>query len=461
MVKYIFSSEKMLISLIKYDNIYGMKRKVFEKLYKWKNSENRKPLLLNGARQVGKTWIMQNFGKEAFGKVVYINFENDRNYAKIFGDNISPDKIIENIEIILKEKINIDNTLIIFDEVQECERCLEAMKYFCEDDKNYYIMLAGSLLGVSIHSGISFPVGKVEEINIYPMTFLEFLMTQNEMLAEKIEKIINANDENDNESIEDVKAFHIDLYNYIKLYYIIGGMPEVIDEYNKTKDFIEVRNIQKRIIEQYEKDMSKHIDTSSLQKARMIYNAIPLQLAKENKKFFFGQIKKGARMKDFENAIEWLCDCGIIRKVYKVNDVKIPLKAYIDFSAFKLYVSDIGLLTVMSDIDSKVLLESNELFVEYKGALIEQFVAQELISNTKYLLYYYSSEKNTYEVDFLIQKEDSIIPIEVKAEENLKSKSLKYFVEKFSSKRAIKTSLKEYKKNEVIENVPLYLITMI
>ena len=371
----------------------NMKRYAMDKLVYWKNKRNRKPLILKGARQVGKTWLMKEFGKKCFKNTAYINFDSDVRMRRIFEDDYDIQRIIRMINIETGERIIPEETLIIFDEVQEAPKAISSLKYFCENAPEYAVVSAGSLLGVAIHEGVSFPVGKVESLNMYPMSFREFLTAMGE---EALADIIEEKD------YQALNTFSDKYINWLKLYYFVGGMPEAVNDYAECGDVTSVRDIQKQILELYENDFSKHTPNDELARIRMVWNSIPLQLAKENKKFFFGQIRKGARAKDFELAIEWLQDCGLAGKVYRVEKPGIPLKAYTDFSAFKIYLLDVGLLGAMSDLDARSILEKNELFTEFKGALTEQYVYQQIISETEYTPYYFSASSHT-EIDFLIQ----------------------------------------------------------
>lgn len=426
-----------------------MKRYAMDKLVYWKNKRNRKPLILKGARQVGKTWLMKEFGKKCFKNTAYINFDSDVRMRRIFEEDYDIQRIIRMINIETGERIIPEETLIIFDEVQEAPRAISSLKYFCENAPEYAVVSAGSLLGVAIHEGVSFPVGKVESLNMYPMSFREFLTAMGE---EALADIIEEKD------YQALNTFSDKYINWLKLYYFVGGMPEAVNDYAECGDVTSVRDIQKQILELYENDFSKHTPNDELARIRMVWNSIPLQLAKENKKFFFGQIRKGARAKNFELAIEWLQDCGLAGKVYRVEKPGIPLKAYTDFSAFKIYLLDVGLLGAMSDLDARSILEKNELFTEFKGALTEQYVYQQIISETEYTPYYFSAPSHT-EIDFLIQKEGQVIPLEVKAEENVKAKSLKAYFNKYNPPYAVRTSMMDYRKEEWMVNIPLYAIS--
>ena len=337
-----------------------MKRTAMQQLIEWKKRPNRKPLVIKGARQVGKTWLMKEFGKQYFEKTAYITFYNNQRMARVFDEDYDIERILMNINIETKQEVTPEDTLIILDEIQEAPKALEALKYFCENAPQYAVIAAGSLLGVAIHRGVSFPVGKVDTMELYPLNYREFLEAMGEgQLAGLLEK-------KDYALISDFRNQYI---FWLKNYYYVGGMPEVAAFFAEHKDYTEVRRLQKSILEQYEDDFGKHSENANLARIRMVWNSIPMQLAKENKKFFFGQIKKGARMKDFEIAIEWLLDCGLITKVYKVSSPSVPLKAYIDFSAFKLFFLDVGLLGAMSDLDMESILEGNEIFRELNGAL--------------------------------------------------------------------------------------------
>lgn len=425
-----------------------MHRLAIRELAKWKTKRNRKPLILKGARQVGKTWLMREFGKKYFSQVAYVNFDNNDKMRAVFEEDYDIDRILMAINIETKVPIIPEKTLIIFDEIQEAPKAISALKYFCEEAPEYAVVAAGSLLGVAIHEGVSFPVGKVDILTLEPLNFREFLMAVGEtQLAELLEK----------KEYKLIAAFRSKYIDWLKKYYYIGGMPEVVVEFLETKDFSVVRQLQKNILDLYESDFSKHTGESILPRIRMVWNAIPMQLAKENKKFFFGKIKEGARAKDFEIAIEWLLDCGLIKKVYRVTKPGMPLKAYIDLPAFKIYLLDVGLLGAMSDLDAESILEGNEVFKEFKGALTEQYVLQQLVSDTVYCPYYYSESAHN-EIDFIVQKGKNIVPIEVKAEENLRAKSLRVYCGKYNPEYAVRTSMSDYREEEWMVNIPLYAV---
>ena len=424
-----------------------MNRLLFENLKDWKYSKIRKPLIIQGARQVGKTWIMKEFGKRAFEQTIYLNFESSSRLRESFAIDFNIERIISVIEIETNQKINPETTLLIFDEIQEVEKGLTALKYFQENAPQNYIIAAGSLLGISLQKNNSFPVGKVDFLKLYPMSFLEFLENLNEkQLLEQLNL----------KNWEVISLFHEKLVDLLRLYYFIGGMPEVVSNYIENKDLEIVRTIQQKIIIGYENDFAKHAPNEIVPKIRLVWNSIISQLAKENRKFVYGQIKKGARAKDFETAINWLVDAGLVLKVNRIEKPTLPLNAYSDYDAFKLYLIDIGLLNAIGNLDKKILLEKNLILTEYKGALTEQFVCQQLKIKTE--LYYWIATNATAEIDFLIQNTNEIIPIEVKAEENLKSKSLKVFVDKYDNKNAIRLSMNKFRKENWLTNFPLYAV---
>ncbi len=422
-----------------------MKRTLYNALISWKNAPNRKPLIVQGARQVGKTWLMKEFGKNEFEQVVYLNFESSERLKSIFAPDFDIKRIISIIEIEVNHKIQSDKTLLIFDEIQEAEKGLTALKYFCEQAPEYYIIAAGSLLGVSLQKNNSFPVGKVDFLRMYPMSFFEFLenIGQN-LLKEHLEA----------KNWQIIEAFHEKLVAFLRLYYFIGGMPEAVENYILYEDLNTVRSIQDKILLGYENDFAKYAPIEIVPKIRLVWQTLISQLAKENRKFTYGQVKKGSRAKDFETAINWLTDAGLVLKVPYVEKPTMPLNAYANMDSFKLFLLDIGLLNAIAKIDQKILLEKNNILTEFKGALTEQFVAQQLKINHD--IYYWAAPNATAEVDFLIQFQNDIIPIEVKAEENLKSKSLKVFVEKYKPNTAIRTSMNGFREQDWLTNVPLY-----
>lgn len=429
-----------------------MYRIAIEKLYKWKNSKRRKPLIIEGARQVGKTWLMKEFGEQAYADTVYINFDSNSRMADLFSADLDTDRLIMGLELYAGRKINPDNTLLIFDEVQEVPRALASLKYFYENAPQYHIVCAGSLLGIALHQGTSFPVGKVDFLKLYPLSFSEFLMaTGNERFAELLKK-------QDYEMITSFKQTYIDA---LKHYYFVGGMPEAVQSFAESKDFNEVRAIQKRILAAYEQDFSKHAPNEIVPKIRMLWNSIPSQLARENKKFIYGLVREGGRAREYETAIMWLSDCGLVHKVSRVNAAGIPLKAYEDLKAFKLFIVDVGLLGCMTGLRQRTLLDGDDLFVEFKGALTEQYVCQQLKTIEDLGIYYYTNDRGSCEIDFVVDTGEQIVPIEVKAETNLRAKSLKTYRERFEPELSVRTSMADYKKEDWLLNLPLYAIEQI
>lgn len=426
-----------------------MYRIAMEKLLKWKQNKRRKPLIIEGARQVGKTWLMKEFGKQAYNDTVYINFDSNSRMAELFASDLDTNRLIMGLELYVGRKIDPDHALLIFDEVQEVPRALTSLKYFYENAPQYHIVCAGSLLGIALHQGTSFPVGKVDFLKLYPLSFKEFLMaTDKERFADLL-------DTRDFQMITSFKQTYIDS---LKQYYFIGGLPEAVQSFAENKDFNEVREIQKRILEAYEQDFSKHAPGEIVPRLRMLWNSIPSQLAKENKKFIYGLIREGARAKDYETAIMWLSDCGLIHKISRVNAIGLPLRAYEDLKAFKLFVVDVGLLGCMVGLRQHTLLDGNNLFVEFKGALTEQYVCQQLKTIQDLNVFYYTNDRGSCEIDFVVDMGERIVPVEVKAEVNLKAKSLKTYYEKYSPEISVRTSMADFKKEEWLVNLPLYAI---
>lgn len=426
-----------------------MYRIAIEKLYRWKESKNRKPLIIQGARQVGKTWLMKEFGGKAYRDTVYINFDSNPVMADLFAPDLDTNRLIMGIELYAGRKIDPEHTLLIFDEVQEVPRALSSLKYFYENAPQYQIICAGSLLGIALHEGTSFPVGKVDFLSLYPLSFREFLMaTAGERFAALLER-------QDYSMITSFRQIYIDA---LRQYYFVGGMPEAVQSFTEKKDFNEVREIQKRILTAYEQDFSKHAPSEIVPKIRMVWNSIPSQLAKENKKFIYGLVREGGRAKEYEAAIMWLCDCGLVHRVNRVTAGKIPLKAYEDLKAFKLFIVDVGLLGCMVGLRQRTLLEGNALFSEFKGALAEQYVCQQLKTIEQLGIYYYTNDRSSCEIDFVIDTGEQIIPVEVKAEINLKAKSLKTYREKFHPELSVRASMENYKEEDWLINLPLYAI---
>ena len=429
-----------------------MYRMAIEKLLKWKESKRHKPLIIEGARQVGKTWLMKEFGRQAYADTVYINFDSNSRMAELFASDLDTDRLLMGLELYAGRKINSDSTLLIFDEVQEVPRALTSLKYFYENAPQYHIVCAGSLLGIALHQGTSFPVGKVDFLKLYPLSFKEYLMAVGK---ERFAELLNRQD------YQMIAGFRQTYTDALKHYYFVGGMPEAVQSFAENKDFNEVRAVQKRILSAYEQDFSKHAPNEMVPKIRMLWNSIPSQLAKENKKFIYGLLRKGARAKEYETAIMWLSDCGLVHKVSRVNAAGIPLKAYEDLKAFKLFLVDVGLLGCMAGLHQRILLDGNDLFTEFKGALTEQYVCQQLKTIEDLGVYYYTNDRGSCEVDFIVDTGERIIPVEVKAEMNLRAKSLKVYQEKFSPEVSVRTSMSDYKKEEWLINLPLYAIEQI
>ena len=429
-----------------------MYRKAIEDLHKWKNKENKKPLIIRGARQVGKTWLMKEFGNIAYTDTVYINFENNPQMAGLFAADMKIDRIITGIEIYNGRKIDPQNTLLIFDEIQEVPAALTSLKYFNENAPQYQIVCAGSLLGVALHPGTSFPVGKVEFLDLYPLSLTEFMLAmQKGQFADLLK----------NGDLDMATTFKQEYVDLLKHYYYVGGMPEAVQNFAENPDFNSVRDIQQRILTAYEQDFSKHAPSGEVPRIRMLWNSIPSQLTKENKKFIYGLIKEGARAKDYEMSMLWLTDCGLVHKVQRATKPNLPLKAYEDLKAFKLFLVDVGLLSCQVRLGQTVLLEGDRLFNEFKGALTEQYVLQQLKTVKELGTYYWTNDRGSAEIDFLLDTGTEVIPVEVKAEKNLKAKSLKTYCEKFKPKTAVRTSMSDYKKEDWLTNIPLWAIEII
>lgn len=426
-----------------------MYREAMEELNKWKNRSSRKPMIIRGARQVGKTWLMKEFGKTAFQDFVYINFENNKVMKELFYPDLDTRRIMTGIEIYAGKKIDPLTTLLILDEIQEVPQALTSLKYFNENAPEYQIIAAGSLLGVALHEGTSFPVGKVEFMDLYPLNFTEFMIALGyELYVDLLKKA----------SLDTATPFKHKFIELLKYYYYIGGMPEVVLNFVEHQDFREVRILQQQILEAYEQDFSKHAPYEIVPKIRMVWNSISSQLSKENKKFIYGVLKEGARAKEFETAVLWLCDCGLLHKVHRVTSPKLPLRAYEDTKAFKLYFVDVGLLACMSRLQQQTILDGNSLFREFKGALTEQFVMQQLLAVGNVQICYWTNDQGTAAVDFLVDNGQQVIPLEVKAEENLRAKSLRVYFDKYHPAMAVRTSMTDFKKEEWLINLPLYAI---
>jgi predicted AAA+ superfamily ATPase len=427
-----------------------MERLAYYKLLEWKEKQNKMPLILKGARQVGKTWLMKEFGKRNYTHVAYFNFESVKNLHLIFEKGFDTTSIISALNIESGIQIEPHNTLIIFDEIQACPSALTSLKYFQESNKKYDIIAAGSLLGVSLHMNQSFPVGKVDFMELFPLSFNEFLLA---MGQEDLLGIINRKEKG---MIEVFKDKYVDL---LKQYYFIGGMPEAVNSFIVDKDFLKARAIQVSILYSYEQDFSKHAPYQLVPKLRLIWQSIVSQLGKENKKFTYSSLKKGARSKDYESALSWLSEAGLVYKIIRINKPGVPLKSYEDGNDFKLYVHDVGLLCAMAEIAPTVILGEDDLFKEFKGSLTEQFVLQQLKSKGVQPNYW-TTEGSQAEVDFIIQKESEVIPIEVKAAENLKSKSLKIYYDKFQPNYCYRFSMSNYREQDWMINIPLYAIEL-
>ena len=423
-----------------------MKRSAIKCLYDWKQSDRRKPLVMLGARQVGKTWLMREFASEAYEKSAYVNFEDDEMLKGMFASDFDIPRIINTIQWSTGVTID-EDTLIILDEIQEAPRGITALKYFAEKAPQYHVMAAGSLLGIAMHQNDSFPVGKVDFMHLYPLSFFEFLDAVGEC---KMVELLQTKD------WPMITMFRSKFEERLRQYYFVGGMPAAVSAFADNGNPAAVRTIQKGILEAYERDFSKHAPAIDVPRIRMVWKSIPAQLAKENKKFIYGVLKEGARAREFELAIEWLRDAGLVYKVNRCKKAMLPLAAYEDFSAFKMFLSDVGLMGAMSNVPAQSLLDGNVLFSDFKGALTEQYVLQQLLGKSSLSVYYWSSENSRGELDFLLQDEEKIVPVEVKAEENLQSKSLKTFVERNPGLHGVRFSMSPYREQDWLTNYPLY-----
>ena len=423
-----------------------MERTAYQKLLEWKGKKNRKPLILNGARQVGKTWLLKEFGSKEFETFAYINCDDTPEMKVSFSD-FDTERLIRVFSSVSGIEIQPQKTLIVLDEVQEVPLALTSLKYFCENAPEYYIAVAGSLLGIALHEGTGFPVGKVDEINLYPLSFEEFCKALGRTrLVEQVRE----------HRWDELSSLSHTFIELLRQYYYVGGMPAVVKDYCENQNLQTVRDIQNQILADYKRDFSKHVPKDILPKVNIVWDSIPSQLAKENKKFVYSAIKKGGRAKEFENAIQWLMDAGLIYKVLRVTKIEKPLKFYEDFAAFKLFVVDLGLLGAMVQVSAKDVLVNNKAFTEYKGSFTEQYVLQELVTLNKNV-YYYSKENSTLEIDFIIQNDD-VYPIEVKAEENLRSKSLQSVYDSNPDLKPCRFSMANYRQQDWLTNVPLYLV---
>ena len=424
-----------------------MKREIYDRLLKWKNDPGRKPLIIYGARQVGKTYVVREFGNKEFEDMIVLNCDKDERIAGIFESGFRTERILSDLEIITGRKIVPGKTLIFLDEIQEVPRAISALKYFCEDAPQYHIVAAGSLLGLAIHEGASFPVGKVDEMTLYPLSFPEFIM---ERLGEDAYKRLKSS------PLEELAGLSQTFTEALKEYYFTGGMPEIVQAFFDGHPPQAVRDMQKRILADYVLDISKHAKPEILGRIHQVWNSIPQQLAKCNKKFIYGDIQKGARAKDFEPALEWLIDAGLVYKVSRVRKAGIPLEFYEDFSAFKLFLIDHGLMGAMTDAPISEILIGSKVFEEYKGTFTEQYVLEQLRCYVRGDIFFFNSESTKLELDFLIQDDSVLVPVEVKAEENLRSKSLSQFYKDNENTRPVRLSMSPYRKQDWMTNIPLY-----
>lgn len=425
-----------------------MERSIYSSLKKWKESPTRKPLILQGARQVGKTYILKEFGAREYSEVVYINCDDNNDMQNMFVD-YDVDRIIRSLSAISGVSIKPSTTLLILDEIQEVERGLASLKYFCEKAPEYHVAVAGSLLGITLHEGTSFPVGKVDMLYMYPMDFEEFLLA---MGKEQLVELLRSN------SWAALTPLRGMLTELLRQYYFVGGMPEAVKTYVERGDIWEVRSIHSKIIDAYRNDMSKHVPKQQVQRINMVWNSIPSQLARDNKKFIYGALRKGARANDFEIAIQWLVDSGLVHKVHRISKPVVPLKFYEDIASFKLFLLDCGLLGALSETPPEQILIGDNVFEEYKGAFTENYVLQQLKSLPRTFVYYYSNDNSTLEIDFVVQHEAHVIPIEVKAEENLRAKSLRQFVTDNSGLHGVRFSMSDYREQDWLTNVPLWAV---
>ncbi len=430
-----------------------MERLLLKRLLEWKNSPYRKPLILKGVRQVGKTWILKEFGKLYYENIAYFNFDENEEYKQFFETTKNVDRILQNLILASGQKIMPEKTFIIFDEVQECPKAINSMKYFCENAPQYHIACAGSLLGISLAKPSSFPVGKVNFMQVDPMTFTEFLLASgDENLAEYLNKV---------DTIEPIPdAFFNPLYEKLKMYYVTGGMPESVRMWTEERDVSAVQEVLSGIINAYERDFAKYPDVNEFPKISMIWKSIPSQLARENKKFIYKAVKEGARAREYENALQWLVDARLVHKIYRSSAPGLPMSAYDDLSAFKIYLVDVGLLRRLSQLAPTAFGEGNRLFTEFKGALTENFVLQILITQFEVIPRYWNQNNPPYEVDFLIQRENDIFPVEIKSGVNTTSRSLKKFKELFPDqvKLRIRFSLDNLKLDDDVLNIPLFMV---
>lgn len=426
-----------------------MERFVYQYLIDWKNAKERKPLVLNGARQVGKTWLLKEFAQREYAKMAYVVCRKNPIVKEIFSVDFNVDRILRALRALSGVDIAPGDTLIILDEVQDVPEALEALKYFREDAPEYHIAVAGSLLGLSVHAGTSYPVGQVNTINVYPMNFEEFLLAKGE---KQMLQLLSTRD------FQTINLLHDKYTDLLRQYFYVGGMPEAVQEYVNTEGLQAVRRIHREILKGYDMDFSKHAPADEVERIRMVWQTIPAQLFRENKKFIYGAVRKGARAKDFEIAIQWLCDAGLVYRVERVSKPELPLKVYAEQNAFKLYLSDLGLLGAMADVQPAQVLVNNDVFKEYKGGMTEQYVLQQMKSKGIEGIYYHSTDQSRLEIDFLIQREGKLLPIEVKAEGNVRSNSLSMLLQTRKELHAERYSMLPYKEQESMTNVPLYAV---
>ena len=430
--------------------VIDMYREAINELVKWKNSGRRKPLVIEGARQVGKTWLVKEFARLQYKNIAYVNFEEMQYLRGLFEQDFDTNRIITAIGAATHIHCEPGKTLIFLDEIQEANNGLTALKYFNENSPEHHIIVAGSLLGLELHKQVSFPVGKVQFMTLYPMSFNEFLRAMgDDALVDFLEK----------EDWININLFSSRYKERLKQYYYVGGMPEVVSNFSETQNWQEVREIQSEILKSYERDFSKHAPQETVPRIRQLWKSIPAQLSKENRKFVYGLVKEGARAREYEIALQWLFDSGLIYRVNCVSAPRIPLKSYEDFSAFKIFMVDIGLLGAMSDLDEITIVKGNDIFTEFKGALTEQYALQQLILTKA--LFYWSKANSKQEIDFLIQQQGEVIPIEVKAEENLRAKSLKQYIVEQNPSKAYRISMSNYRQDDKIINLPLYAVSLL
>ena len=425
-----------------------MERIVYKQLLEWKNSRTRKPLILQGARQVGKTWILKDFAKREYKNLAYISCENNERMRELFVD-YDTERIIRGISAVTMQSIIPGETLIFIDEIQEIPKAVSSLKYFCENQNEYHIAVAGSLLGIALHEGESFPVGKVDVIQLYPMNFEEFILARGK---EKLLEILKSQNWNE------ISMMKTELIENLRVYYFTGGMPEVVDLFVKTQDIAKVRTLQNRILADYALDISKHAPKTEIPKISLVWNSIPSHLAKENKKFVYGALRKGARAAQYEDAIQWLVNAGLAYKITRVSKAAMPLHFYEQTDVFKLFMHDCGLFGAMSKTPPDLILLGSKVFEEYKGAFTEQFVLQQLKAMEDVFIHYYTNDDSTLEIDFLLQCGNKILPVEVKAEENLQAKSMKSFLAKNPDLHGVRFSMSPYREQERMTNIPLYAV---